>query len=309
MGQGIYQPRWVIVGTTVNAAPTVGVPATPVISNGVLSGPYGIYRVVNSTRSEDVERTLTPPVALSTFASPADSLTIYRLQFSSQSPEVTLSGAPGLFEDWSWLTVGNTWTEVDARYSRSSANTSSVVVTDADAPSGKAVQWGATSAAHRWWIEDTIGAYLSGRTTETVQFLVLFRLLSTTSSRGGFGHTIANDQHTGILIQRAGPTNQTVQVQGLGALGTVTNVTTIGTYSDNDVVWLRGEVSGNTIKARAWLKSAGAPGSGGEPTGWTTYTAGADLAFTSIGPTSRTGNPSNQILYYSVVLDGTAPGP
>jgi hypothetical protein len=308
MGQGIYQPRWVIVGTTVNAAPTVGVPATPVITNGVLTGPYGIYRVVNATTGTDIEATLTPPTNLYSIGTPGDSLTIYRLQFSSQSPEVALP-VGSVFEDWSWLTVGNTFTEVDARYSRETSTVSASVVTDADAPSGKAVQWGVTTNAHRWARSDDFGTFLAGRTTETVQFLVLFRLLTTATYRGGLGHTVATDQHTGIYIQRNSSTNHAVSVQGLGSPSTPSNTALIGTYNDGDVIWIRAEVSGTTIKGRSWLKSAGAPGSVGEPTGWTTYTAGSALAFTTLGPMTRNFNPAVQILYYSAAIDGTAPGP
>ena len=82
--------EWVIVDTEVQVAPTPFATTTPVISGGVLSGPAGIYRVVNATTSADTESTLSPPVPLSSLGTPGDSLTVYHLQFSSQSPEVLL---------------------------------------------------------------------------------------------------------------------------------------------------------------------------------------------------------------------------
>ena len=88
--------EWVIVGTEVQVAPTPFATTTPAISGGVLSGPAGIYRVVNATTVTDSEVTLTPPVALSSLGTPGDSLTIYHLQFSSFSPDVELPAAAGI---------------------------------------------------------------------------------------------------------------------------------------------------------------------------------------------------------------------
>lgn len=301
---------WGIVETEVLVAPSAPSPTTPYISGGVLNGPAGIYRVVNATIVTDTEYSQTPPVSLSSLGTPGDSLTLYHLQFSSQSPDVELPPPAGLSENWNWLADGNTWTQVDARYSRSQTTVAATVLADADAPAGKAVQWGVSSAAHRWATWDDMNTYLAGRTTETVQFLVLMRLLTTTNLRGGFGYSSGSNLHTGLIAHRFSSTNHEVRVQGVGdPSGTANTSGVVGTYNDGDVIWVRAEVSGLTIKARSWLKSAGAPGSGGEPTGWTTYTAGAALNFTALGPTMRTGNPSHQVLYYSAVLNGTAPGP
>ncbi len=386
MFKQLYDGTWVIVGTLIDAAPVVGVPATPVIQDGVLYGPQGIYRVVNNTLLTDEEVELTPPTPLDSLGSPGDSLTIYYYVFSSQSPEIdlpsgstqimvtavgtlarsgttvtltpatwdqtgvtvarekTINGVTtalvgttftvALFDDysvsevasksgfldsdpavtatgyyafqetWDWLTAGDTWTQVDARYTRSSTVLVSPVVADATAPSGEAVQFGVTSNAQQAATDGALSTALSGRTTEVVEGLVLFRLLSTASARSGFGHRAALDQHTGIYIQRIGAADQRFYAQGVGSPGANTNISAVvGTYSDGDLVWCRFQVDGVNVRARTWLDGAG------EGSGWTTYTHGSALAFTSGGPMVRTGNPCNQILYYSLALDNTAPGP
>lgn len=86
----VTESGWAIVETMVLVAPLSPAPTTPYISGGVLYGPAGIYRVVNATTVTDTEYSLTPPVSLSSLGTPGDNLTIYHLQFSSPSPEVTL---------------------------------------------------------------------------------------------------------------------------------------------------------------------------------------------------------------------------
>jgi len=224
--------------------------------------------------------------------------------FVDSDPAVTATGYYAFQEEWDWLANGNTWTEVDARYSRSSTGVTTPVVTDASAPSGVAVQWQSTTTTHRWADADALTAWLAGRTTEVVEVLILFRLLSTASVRTGFGHFAASNQHTGAYWQRVGAADQRLYAQGVGDPGSNTNISSIvGTYSDNDLVWVRFQVDGVNVRARSWLDGAGEGGS------WTTYVHGSALAFTSAGPMVRTSGVNSQILYYAVAIDATAPGP
>lgn len=85
--------QWVIVGTIIRKAPFVGTPSTPVITSGVLYGTPGVYLVKNLTQSPTgagTEYDLTPPVALTSFGDPGDSIEVYRMVFSSEGPTVAL---------------------------------------------------------------------------------------------------------------------------------------------------------------------------------------------------------------------------
>lgn len=301
LGRSSNGPRWVIVGTLIEGAPIVGVPATPVIQDGVLYGPAGTYRVVNSTLSTDEELSLTPPVPLDSLGSPGDSLTIYYYVFSGQSPDVALPEDTGFLEDWSSYAVGNTFTELDAAYSRSAATVAGTIVTNADGPAGKALQFGVTSAAHQALTRDDISTAIAARTTERIQVRCLWKMGTTASARGGFGHRIAADSHTGILISRFSNINHEVYLQVAGNPSTFTNTTGLGTgYDDGQLVWTLMEIDGNNLKGKVWLDGASEPGS------WTTRTEGSAISVSTMGMTLRTGNPSHELLGYRVAIGADA---
>ena len=80
---------WVIVGTTVERAPTPINPVVPVIVAGILYGSAGLYRIVNVDGGIDEEQNLTPPVSVSQWALPGEEITIYRLAFTKGGPVVS----------------------------------------------------------------------------------------------------------------------------------------------------------------------------------------------------------------------------
>ena len=81
---------WAIVETEVLVAPTPADPDTPSISEGIVSGSAGFYRMTNSTTSAVVEVYIIPPFDLSDYGSPSDELVVEYLTFSSDGPDITL---------------------------------------------------------------------------------------------------------------------------------------------------------------------------------------------------------------------------
>ncbi len=85
---------WGIVETVVLVAPTPAAPDTPSISEGIVSGPAGFYRMTNGTTSTVIETYVIPPFDLSDYGSPSDELVVEYLTFSSEGPEITLPASP-----------------------------------------------------------------------------------------------------------------------------------------------------------------------------------------------------------------------
>ena len=85
---------WGIVETVVLVAPSPADPDTPSISEGIVSGPAGFYRMTNGTTSAVIETYVIPPFDLSDYGSPSDELVVEYLTFSSEGPEVTLPVSP-----------------------------------------------------------------------------------------------------------------------------------------------------------------------------------------------------------------------
>ena len=207
-------------------------------------------------------------------------------------------------EDWSSYANGNTWTEVDADYTRSSTTVEVTIATDADAPGGLSASWGVTSNVHRWNYRDDIAAALAARTTERVQALMKVKLLSTSSARGGFGYSSGTNVHTGVLILRSGATDHRITIQVAGDPSTNTNsVVVVDSLNDGALYWIRMEIEGQYIRARHWIDG------GSEGGTWTEYDNTTDIAVAFLGPTLRIGNPSHNFLFYSVGIGTDAPGP
>lgn len=296
--------EWVIVDTVIEVAPTPFAAATPIISGGVLSGPAGIYRVVNATVETDIERSLTPPTTLSSISSPGDSLTIYHLQFSSESPEVIIPISTfTATETWSSYANGNTFTQLDTNYARTNANIAGNIATNADGPAGLGCSFGITSGAeHLMMNRDDITAELATRlVTERVNVLVKMRTASI-NTRHGFGWSDGTN-FTGFRVSNFSGTNAAFSITTAGNLSTGTNTTDLLTGQANDAVfWLRFEVEGAVLRGRVWADGAGEPGT------WTnTRTHGSDLVFDKFGPVVRTGNVSTNCLGYSIGINVDAP--
>ena len=300
----VTESGWGIVETVVVVAPSAPSPTTPYISGVVLNGPAGVYRVVNATVETDIERSLTPPTTLSSFSSPGDVLTIYHLQFSSQSPEVILPvTAFTATETWSSYANGNTFTQLDTNYAQTNANIAANIATNADGPAGLGCSFGITSGAeHLMMNRDDITAELAARlVTDRVNVLVKMRTASV-NTRHGFGWTDGTN-FTGFRVSNFSGTNAAFSITTVGNLSTGTNTTDLLTgQANNAVFWLRFEVEGAVLRGRVWANGAGEPGT------WTnTRTHGSDLVFDKFGPVARTGNVSTNCLGYSIGINADAP--
>ena len=93
----VTESGWGIVETEVLVAPSAPSPTTPYISGGVLNGPAGRYRVVNTTQGTDAEYDLVPPASLTTWGEPGEALTVYHLTFSSVGPTVSFPDTTPVF--------------------------------------------------------------------------------------------------------------------------------------------------------------------------------------------------------------------
>ena len=83
---------WGVVETVVLVAPTPAAPDTPSISEGVVSGPAGFYRMTNGTTVS--EAYIIPPFNVSDYGDPGDTVTPEYLTFSSEGPEILLPLTP-----------------------------------------------------------------------------------------------------------------------------------------------------------------------------------------------------------------------
>ena len=79
---------WGIVETVVLVAPSPADPDTPSISEGIVSGPAGFYRMTNGTTVSEVY--LIPPIELADYGNAGDELVVEHLTFSSDGPDITL---------------------------------------------------------------------------------------------------------------------------------------------------------------------------------------------------------------------------
>jgi hypothetical protein len=298
---------WVIVGTSIQQAPTPFAAATPVIADGILQGPYGIYRVVNSTVGTDIERNLTPPTSLSSFSSPGDSLTIYHLRFSSQSPEVLLASGFTATETWSSYANGNTFTQLDTNYARTNGVLTTSIATDTDGPAGLACIFstagvGAVCAQlHR----DDITAQLATRlVTDRVNVLAKIKTLNL-NSRAGIGWQDGGQLFTGMTVSNTGGGNlNQYSLMTEGNLNNNTPKTDILTGRASGLVfWIRFEVQGADIRGKAWADGAGEPGTWAQ-----TRTHTGNLTFDKFGLVGRGGvAASASCLGYSIGIKADAP--
>lgn len=294
---------WVIVGTTVERAPTPINPVVPVIVAGILYGSAGLYRIVNVDGGIDEEQNLTPPVSVSQWAQPGEEVTVYRLAFTKEGPVVSF---PSLgfteIETWSAYAAGNTFTQLDANYDRTSTNVPTPVSADAAGPAGLGVQWGLSSGSSpRVARKDTIRTELLTRVpSEVVQVLVKLRTNSP-NFRGGIGWTNSS-VFTGLATTQFSGSQTQLAIMTEGDLGTLSNkVDLLAGISNGSIVWARFEVEGNTIRGRAWYDGAGEPGS------WNTRSHSNDLVFDHLGLVGRTGSSSHFCLGYSIGITTAAP--
>ena len=79
---------WGIVETVVLVAPTPAAPDTPSISEGVVSGPAGFYRMTNGATVS--EAYIIPPFNVSDYGDPGDTVTVEFVTYSVEGPEIVL---------------------------------------------------------------------------------------------------------------------------------------------------------------------------------------------------------------------------
>lgn len=295
--------EWVVVGTVVESAPLFDNPDAPSISGGALSGPAGIYRVVNATTVTDSEVTLTPPVALSSLGTPGDDLTIYYLQFSSESPSVVLpDGGFTATETWSSYVNGNTFTQLDANYARTNSNIGANIATDADGIAGLGCSFGLTAGNTPISIyRDDITAELATRlVTDRVQVLVKMRTVGD-NSRAGFGWT--NGTNFTGMCSIWNVSTSTLSIMTEGSLAGGSNKTDVlASIAPASVIWLRFEVEGADLRGKAWADGAGEPGS------WMqTRIHSGNLTFSQFGLVTRAGGLITNCLGYSIGINADAP--
>lgn len=213
---------------------------------------------------------------------------------------------PGFTETWSTYTVGDTWTQIDAAYTRNASGIAPTIISDAASPSGKALSLIGTTANERWIARDDISAALAFRTTERVNWLVKVRLGSASNARCAMGYMDASSPslNTGVLFARgsaAGTWDIACQLAGnVNTKTAATNITGMTGLADGAICWIRGEISGTDVKVRAWLDG------GSEPGTWTTRTAGAAITIDSLDLTIRTAATQLTVLGYSIAIGADA---
>lgn len=214
--------------------------------------------------------------------------------------------AVGYTETWEDYSVGNTFTQVDAAYTRDGTQIGCTVVTDADGPDGKALSVEIASTSYPYsMFRDDITAYLATRASEPINILFKSRAIATTNALGGIGELDAATEtlFTGARIARGGANTTEVRLQYNAAPTTTTNTTVLASnITDGAVFWVRLEIDGVYLRGKYWLDGESEPGS------WTTYTAGASIPIIKLRLMARAYSPVGQVLGYSVVLDDTAPG-
>ena len=87
-GQFDVSLSWVIDGTLIEQAPTPTAPETPSISEGIVSGPAGSYRMTNGATVS--EAYIIPPFNVSDYGVPGDTVTVEFVTYSLEGPEIVL---------------------------------------------------------------------------------------------------------------------------------------------------------------------------------------------------------------------------
>ena len=85
---------WIVVDTVITQAPTPTNPTTPVIVDGVVTGPAGVYRFTNSTTSTVLDLYAIPPISLFDFGLAGETVTVEHWTFSLEGPDITLPVSP-----------------------------------------------------------------------------------------------------------------------------------------------------------------------------------------------------------------------
>lgn len=215
---------------------------------------------------------------------------------------------PGFTETWSSYTVGDTWTQIDAAYTRNASGIAPTIVADADSPSGKGLSLIGSTANERWISRDDISAALAVRTTERVNWLTKIKLGSAANARSAMGFMDGSSLNTGACISRGGVAGTwDIACQLAGNVSTKTSVTNILTgLADGAIYWIRGEIDGLDVKVRVWADGSG------EPSGWNTAgqsatrTAGAAITIDSLDLTIRTAATMWTCLGYSIAIGADA---
>lgn len=214
--------------------------------------------------------------------------------------EIVVSG-PNFVEDWSGFSVGNTFTEVDATYTRNQPQLTVSIATDASGPDGKRCEVSSSAANERHMSRDDMTAALALRTTERIQWKALLRMASLANGRGYLGYAVdATNLHTGITVSR-GASTWSIGCQLEGSPNTLTNNTAALTgVADGALVRVIGEVDGLDIKVKAYLDGDPVPGS------WTTRTAAGAITFPELQLGARTTGLNLNVLGFNLAIGADA---
>jgi len=206
-------------------------------------------------------------------------------------------------EDWSSYAVGNTFTELDAAYSRTNTAITASIVSNADGPDGKACQLTNSGVASlRIWRDD-IATALGLRTTERVQFLFKVKFTTLASSRNALGMVSGNNVW-GVNVSRFGGGHAI-------SAGNSSDFTSASPYNmvsenqtDGDVFYIRIEIDGVNVRVRDW-EPATPESEGGT---WTQdLAAGSAVTVTNCSLAQRITGNGLEVLGYSVGIDADAP--
>lgn len=166
------------------------------------------------------------------------------------------------FENWSGYAVGNTWTQLDTLYSRTSTGVNPSVISDALAPAGKAVAMEAAASATRliWRDADaTFGLAEAADTTRT-QALFLFKHQGDSAGRymvGFVNTTLVGTASMSRVAVRGGVARLQIDTEDVNlAEGTTLATLTVGTR-----YWVRMEISETTVGAKLWEYGTAEPAS------------------------------------------------
>lgn len=306
-GGGKPQPRWIILDDQITSAPSSPNPTTPTLFGTVVYGPAGFYRIrVNS--GEWAEYYLVPTFDLASYGSPGDEVEVQFRTYSTESPEIIVPETGQTFaEPWAY-TNGNTWTQLDTAYTRTSANIVPSIVTDGTAPNGVRLEADSIASTPAGMYRDDIATAIAGGWTR-LQMAGRFRIPSVVNPRGGFGW-FSGTAFYGIRVSRGSSSGTGSARLYAGQDYSVTTGTSSwgATYSDDQFLRFRIEIGvpdKQTIRGKIWTGST-EPAWGGAET--FTLTTGSAMNPPWLGIlTWNNVTDCMKVLGYSVGIDADAP--
>lgn len=204
-------------------------------------------------------------------------------------------------EDWSDYVNGNTFTELDAAYTRSNGAVSTTVQTEAGGPAGLGVVVNISSLASHRLTRDDISTALAARTTERVQFLFKIKFTTLANCRAAIG-MVSGNSVWGCHVARNGSGWQVYVTNGGDYTSVGAPLTQIVTnQSDGDVFYIRIEIDGANIRGTAWEPPA-SEGAFSAP-----VSPGANITVTNCAMAVRTIGDNLNVLGYSVGIGADAP--